>query len=208
MFDCGEHPLLRVAQRLVAHALGRLHREQRDHLEEVVLHDVSEAADLLVERAATLHAEVLGHGDLDARDVVAVPDRLEERIREPEVEDVLDLFLPEEVVDPVDGRFREHGVDDLVELDRARQVAAERLLDDDSGVLGRAELPQRLDHLAEQARRDREVVRRCLRAPTLSSWTFSSCERRRIRVVAVHVVQGPHEVVPRLLVRDRHRRTS
>ena len=39
--------------------------------------------------ARALDAEALGHRDLDALDVVAVPDRLEQRVREAQVEDLL-----------------------------------------------------------------------------------------------------------------------
>ncbi len=56
----------------------RLHREVRQHLEQVVLDDVAHRARLVVERAAPLNAEVLRHGDLDALHVIAVPERLEE----------------------------------------------------------------------------------------------------------------------------------
>jgi hypothetical protein len=69
----------------------------------VVLHDVADGADLVVEAAAALDAEGLGHGDLHALDVVAVPDRLEERIGEAEDHQVLDGFLAQIVVDAKDG---------------------------------------------------------------------------------------------------------
>ena len=52
-----------------ASALGgdrRLHREQADHVQQVVLHDVPQAADAVVERAAPLDAERLGHRHLHA----------------------------------------------------------------------------------------------------------------------------------------------
>ena len=55
----------------------------------------------IVEVAAVLDAEVLGHRDLHALDVVAVPDRLEHRVGEPQVEDLLQAHLPQVVVDPV-----------------------------------------------------------------------------------------------------------
>ena len=111
-----EHLLLRVAQLLGAGADGRLHREQRDRLEQVVLDDVAQRTDLFVEATATLHAEVLGHRDLHLPDVVAVPDRLEERVREAEVDDVLRGFLAEVVVDAEDARLGEHRVEHPVQL--------------------------------------------------------------------------------------------
>ena len=47
-------------------ARGRLHRDQREDLQQVVLDDVAQRADRVVEAAAVLDAEVLGHRDLHA----------------------------------------------------------------------------------------------------------------------------------------------
>ena len=113
-----------------------------------------------VKRAAVLHAEILGQGDLDAGHVVAVPDRLQERIGEAEIEDIHDRLLPEEVVDAEDGVFREHRPRDAVELPRRGQVAAERLFDDDARMIGQVRSTEPRDHRREERGRDGEVVRR------------------------------------------------
>ena len=63
---------------------------------------VTQRADRVVEMPAVLDAEALGHRDLDRRDVIAVPYGLEHRVREPQVEDLLQRHLAEEVVDPVE----------------------------------------------------------------------------------------------------------
>ena len=97
----------------------------------MVLHDVPDRADRVVERAAILDAEVLGHRDLDRLDVLPVPDRLEERVREPQVHDVLHRLLPEEVVDPEQPLLGEDRRQAPVQLARRREVGAERLLDDE-----------------------------------------------------------------------------
>jgi hypothetical protein len=68
-------------------------------LQEMVLHDVTHRADGVVESPAILDSEVLGHRDLDRLDVLAVPDRLEQGVREAEVDDVLHRLLAEKVVD-------------------------------------------------------------------------------------------------------------
>ena len=86
----------------------RLHGQQRDDLEKMVLDHVAQTAGGFVKRAAALHAEILGQSDLHARDVVAIPDRLQERIGKAEIEDVHDRFLAEEVVDAENRVFREH----------------------------------------------------------------------------------------------------
>ena len=64
-----QHLHLLVADRLAVGAHRRLHREVAQHLEQVVLHDVADRARLVVELAAALDAEVLGHRDLHALDV-------------------------------------------------------------------------------------------------------------------------------------------
>ena len=61
--------------------------------------DVAESADGVVEVAAILDAEVLGHRDLHRGDEVAVPHGLEQRVREAQVDDLLGAHLPEVVVD-------------------------------------------------------------------------------------------------------------
>ena len=112
--------------------------------------DVTQRADRVVEVASILDAEVLGHRDLDALDVVPVPDRLEHRVREPQEEDLLEPHLPEEVVDPVDLRL----VDVLVQLVGERaggfEVVAEGLLHDDARVLREPGLGEPLDDRAEE----------------------------------------------------------
>jgi hypothetical protein len=108
-----------------------VHRRQREHLQEVVLEDVAQRSRLLVERPAVLDAEVLRHGDLHMVDVPAIPNRLEDRVGEPQGEDVLDRLLRQVVVDAVDLVLAEVEVELGVELTRALQVAAEGLLDDD-----------------------------------------------------------------------------
>ena len=125
---------LLVADRLAVGPGGGLHGQVGQDLEQVVLHDVADRAGFFVERAAALDAEVLGHGDLDALDVVAVPDRLEERVGEAEEEQVLHRPLAEIVVDPEDRLFVEVAQQDRVQLPRRREVPAERLLDDDPGA--------------------------------------------------------------------------
>ena len=165
----GLHHLDRlVAQRVGVGGDRGLHREQADHLHEVVLHDVPQAADAVVERAAALDAERLGHRHLHALDVIAVPDRLEQRVREAEHHQVLHGLLAEEVVDAVDRVLGEVLVQERVELDRAGEVAPERLLDDDPAAARDADPGQSLGDVVEQEGRDGEVADGMLRLPQRS----------------------------------------
>ena len=107
----------------------------------MVLDDVAHRADRVVEVAAARDVEVLAHQDLHGRDEMSVPDRLEDRVCEAQVEDVLDRHLPEEVADPVQLGFVDERMQSLVQLPRGREVVPERLLDDDTGVLLRGLAP-------------------------------------------------------------------
>ena len=97
-------------------------------------------------------------------DVVPVPHRLEQRVAEAQVEDLLEPHLPEVVVDAQQLRL----VDVLVQLvgERARRrlVVPERLLHDDARVLGQTGARQSLDDHPEQRRRDLQVEHRLLLA--------------------------------------------
>ena len=104
-----------------AGADGRLHRQDREHLQQVVLHHVAHGAEFLVEPAAALDAELLGHRDLHVLDVRAVPDRLDERVGEAEVEQVLHRLLAEEMVDAEDRALVEHLLQRAVDGLRARR---------------------------------------------------------------------------------------
>ena len=101
-----------------ASAGRRLHGQQRDDLEEVVLDHVTQAAGGFVKRAAVIHAEGLGQGYLHAGHIVAVPDRFQERVGEAEIKDIHDRFLAEEVIDAEDRVLRKHRPRDPVKLTR------------------------------------------------------------------------------------------
>ncbi len=125
------HLDLLVAQRIGLEGGRRLHRHEAEQLEQVVLEEVAAGAGLLVERAAPLDPDRLGHRDLHVVDVAAVPDRLEDAVAEPEDQQVPDGLLAQVVVDAVDLPLPEDLADLAVEADRRVEVAAERLLDDD-----------------------------------------------------------------------------
>ena len=136
--------------------------------------------------ATVLHPEALRHRDLHALDVVAVPHRLEHRVGEPQVQDLSEPHLPEEVVDPIKLRL----VDVLMDLGRERsgggEIVAERLLHDHPRGLGEPGLGQSLDHPPEQERRDLEVEDRDVRVADRVSHPLI---RGRIVEIAAHIRQ-------------------
>ena len=164
LLDRAEERDLRVLDRLHVAARGRLHRGQGHDLHQVVDDDVAQRADRVVEVPAVLDAEVLRHRDLDGRDVLAAPDRLEDRVREPQVDDLLGAHLPQVVVDPEELRLVDVGVELVGERTCRREVVAERLLDDHPGGLRQPGLREPLHDPAEQERRDLEVEDRQARA--------------------------------------------
>ncbi len=130
----------------------------------MVLDHVPRGADAVVVSGATTQADVLGHGDLDVIDVMRNSRRVEQLVREAQREDVLDGFLAEVVIDPEDRMLREHLVDNGVELFRALQIVAERLLDDHSpplvlGLVRETRARQLLAHHRERRRRNGQVER-------------------------------------------------
>src|SRR6185295_15302993 len=147
-----------IADRFMVGGRGRLHGEKAHHLHHVVLYDIADRTDFLVEIAAAFHTERLSHRDLHAFDVVAVPDRLEERIGEAEHNEVLDRLLAEIVVDAKDRRLVEHGVEGPIEGLGGGEVPAERLLDDHARSASAARLSQMLGDDGKHARLDGEIV--------------------------------------------------
>src|SRR5678816_339978 len=85
---------------------GRPHREQRNDLQHMVLHHMADYTHLFVETSSALCTQSLGHCDL-ALDVVAVPYRLQKRVRKAEVEQILDRLFAEIMIDPENRRFGE-----------------------------------------------------------------------------------------------------
>ena len=74
-------------------------------------------------------AELFVDRDLDVVDVIAVPDRLEHAVGEAQHQDVLDGFLAEVMIDPVDLLLFDEFQQFIVEGFRRSEVGSERLFD-------------------------------------------------------------------------------
>ena len=72
-----QHVGLLRAHRMCVEADRRLHRDQRQQLEQMVRHHVAQRAGCVIETAAVADAELFVDGDLDMVDVITIPDRLE-----------------------------------------------------------------------------------------------------------------------------------
>lgn len=165
-------------------------------------HHVLVGAGRFVEVGALIQAERFRYVDLDVIDEVAVPDRLEQAIRETQGEHVLGGLLAEEVVDPEYVGLVEDLVHLPVELDRGLQIGAERLLHDHPGPVDQAGPVEHADDVQRGGRRDAQVVQ----APDVLTELFlgrgdgrgQGLRARRGR----HIAQVGGEGLP--LVPDRH----
>ena len=157
----------------------------------MVLDQVAQGAGLVVVAGAGADADVLGGGDLDALHVRAVPERLEDHVREPQDQHVLDGLLAQVVVDAVDLRLVEDGEQPPVQLERGLEVRAERLLDDDPhlGVVAPVEavLAERLADDGEERRRGGQVEEAVERDAGLVVELVHDLSEL---VIAVRVVEG------------------
>ena len=104
----------------------------------MVLHHVSDAARLVVKLPSPLDAEGLGHRDLDALHVIAVPQRLEKGVGEAEDKQVFHRLLAEVMVDAKNRRLGEDAVQRRVERTGRGQVMTEGLLQNDARAGGAA----------------------------------------------------------------------
>jgi hypothetical protein len=79
----------------------RLHGNQGDQLEHVILDNIPDHTRLFVEISPVFDPEIFRHRDLDIVDVASVPERLEDGVGEPEEDNILDCLLPQIVIDAV-----------------------------------------------------------------------------------------------------------
>src|SRR5215510_4105579 len=152
----------------------------------MVLDDVADRARLIIKSAPSLDAEVFGHGDLHTCDMVAIPERLQERIGEAEDQQVVHWQLAQVMVDAEDRLLVEGAEQRAVELLRREEIVTERLFNDDARAVRASRFAQLVHNRLEQPRRDGEIVRRLLRRAQLLP---EGLKRGRVLIVAVHIAQ-------------------
>ena len=140
----------------------------------------------LVEAPATLDTHGLGSRDLHVVDMVAIPQRLKDAVGESQHQDVLDRFLAEEVIDPIDLIFGQHLEDLGIESLGRCKIVPKRLLDDHPAppslrLSGEPRAAELLDHGPEKSLGDRQIEQHIGRLVLL---------RRRIRQQLPELVIG------------------
>ena len=124
----------------------RLDGHQRHDLQQVALDHVPQGAGAVVVAGAALQGEVLVEDDLHLFDVLPVPDRFQEGVREAQAQDVQHRRLAQEMVHPVDVVLRDQRRQGLVQVAGGLLAGAERLFHDQPGPgrhLLRAPAPRR-----------------------------------------------------------------
>jgi hypothetical protein len=125
---------LLVANRLAVGPHRRFHCQIAQNLEQVILNHIPQSAGLLVKRAAPLHAKIFRHRDLHTLHAIPVPERLHERVGEPEKQHVVRRSLAQVMINTEDPSLIEAGEQRAVERSRGREVTAEGFLDDHRAV--------------------------------------------------------------------------
>jgi hypothetical protein len=80
----------------------------------MVLYHVTDRADSIIEAASSFNAECLCHGNLHTIHIMAVPDRLQERIGEAKEQQIVDRLFPEVMVDTKDLWLGKHRAERVV----------------------------------------------------------------------------------------------
>ena len=109
---------------------GLLHRHEGEYLQQMILHDVPDDAELVKVAATALRAEGLLERDLHHGDVLAVPRGTEDPVTEAQGHQVLHHFLAEIVIDAIELFLLEQCGQVVGEHLRGGGITAERLLDD------------------------------------------------------------------------------
>ncbi len=164
----------------------------------MVLDHVAERAGPVVVARPGSDAEILGDGDLDIGDPITIPDRLEQRIGEPEHQEVLDRGLAEVVIDPVDPALVKGLVEDGVERHRGLQVDTKGLLDHQTGpalTTGQARCAQAAHRGAEGRRGQGQVEDAVARQPVVSLDALDA-PPQPVESVGSELVVVHHRVAP------------
>src|SRR5215467_6917306 len=101
----------------------------------MILHDVADRTRLIIKRAPPLDAEVFGHGNLYTLDVVAIPERFQERIGEAEEEQVVHRPLAQVMVDAEDRLLVEGAKQGAIELLRREEIVTKRFFNNDASAV-------------------------------------------------------------------------
>ena len=152
-----QHLDLLVAHRGRVEVGRRLHRDQGEQLQHVVLDHVAKRAGALVIIDPPLQPDRLADGDLDMIDMRAVPQRLEHQIGKPQRQQILHRFLAEIMIDPENPVLGESRGDRVIDLAARSEVESQGLFEREPDIVrGKADCGKASDDRLEQARCGRQ----------------------------------------------------
>src|SRR5208282_2597085 len=146
----------------------------------MVFNDIADRSSFVVESTAALDTKIFRHCDLHTLHIMAVPERLHERVAEAEYDHILYRSFAQVMVDPENRRLIELAENNFIQMSCGLQVMAEGLLDDDPSIGCAAAIFQFFEHRFEHDGRDREIVRR-----PLSAFQFLAQSLKRTGIVVV-----------------------
>jgi len=114
----------------------------------MIRHHVAQRAGMLVIISPHFHAEFLRHCHLHVIHVAAIPNRLENAVRETERQNILNCFFSKIMIDSINLVFAQHQAYFVVQCDRRIKIVPKRFFDHHAfpfavffvGQLGRAKL--------------------------------------------------------------------
>ena len=98
----------------------------------MILHHVAQRPGRFIITGASFHPERFRRRDLEVIDVARIPERLENRVRESQHQNVLRGLFAEKMVDAIGLIFVECVADDSIQFARRGEIGAERFFDDDA----------------------------------------------------------------------------
>src|SRR5678815_5461050 len=128
----------------------------------MVFDHVADRPSIVVELPPALDPELLCHCDLHTLDVIPVPDRLQETVREAKEQKIENGLFTKVVVDTKDSRFRKHGMKSGIQLLRRGEIVPEGLLDNHSSIFHAVRLCERLYNTDKKSWRNRQIMRRAV----------------------------------------------
>ncbi len=162
--QAAQHVHPRVAHDVRVQAIRRLHGNQAEQLQNMVLHHVPQRSGPVVVGCPSPHAFRFADRDLDVVDVLVVPDRFENAVGEPQHQEILHGLLAQIMVDAKDLAFMKDSCHGRVDLLRRCEIMPDRLFDDDARKgaghplrLNEAGLLKSLHDRGDRVRRDGEV---------------------------------------------------
>src|SRR6267142_6421206 len=102
----------------------------------MILDHVTDRAGLIVERSSALNSEVFRHGNLHALDLIAVPERLQQRVLEAEENHIMHRPLAQIMIDAEDVLLVEIAKQNLVKRLRRCEVVTKGFFNDDTSAVG------------------------------------------------------------------------